>query len=130
MPRTFLSALLLLIVGIALSRDASWPPLLNEASAENVIQAYLGRQSESARAISCDCAAPTTACEQVCKTPREDFMWKCGTPAIQADAEIQDAMASGASSWRVAKLIQRHPDYPFETRYVLLNHSLEQAMVR
>ena len=58
MPRTFLSALLLLIVGAVLSRDATWPPLVNEASAENVIQAYLDRPS-------CDCAAPTTECEQV-----------------------------------------------------------------
>ena len=74
MPRTLLSALLLLIVGITLSRDATWPRLLNEASAENVIQAYLGRQSESASAIRCDCAAPTSVCEQVCKTPREDFV--------------------------------------------------------
>ena len=50
---------------------------------------------------------------------------------MQADAEIQDAMASGASSWRVARLIQQHPEYPFDqTVYVLLNQSLEQAMVR
>ncbi len=33
MFRILLSALLLLIVGIALSRDAAWPPLLNEAFA-------------------------------------------------------------------------------------------------
>ncbi len=33
MPRTLLSALLLLIVGIILSRDAAWQPLLNEAFA-------------------------------------------------------------------------------------------------
>ncbi len=130
MPRTFLSTLLLLIVGIVLSRDATWPPTLNEANAENVIQAYLGRQSESARAISCDCAAPTSACEQVCKTPRQNFMWECGTPGLQADAEIQDAMASGAASWRIARLIQQHPDYPFETRYVLLDYSLEQWPIR
>ncbi len=121
MPRILLSALLLLIVAIVLSRDAAWQPLLNEARAENVIQAYLGRQSESARAISCDCSAPTTECEQVCKTPRGDFGWICGTPAMQADAEIQDAMASGAASWRIARLIQQHPDYPFETSYVLLD---------
>ena len=130
MPRTFLSALLLLIVGIVLSRDAAWPPLLNEASAENAIQTYLGRQSESARAISCDCTAPTSECEQVCKTPGEDFVWECGTPGLQADAEIQDAMASGAPSWRIARLIQRHPDYPFEARYVLLDYSLEKSPVR
>ena len=49
---------------------------------------------------------------------------------MQADAEIQDAMASGAASWRIAKLIQRHPDYPFETRYVLLDYSLEQWPIR
>ncbi len=127
MPRILLSALLLLIVGIVLSRDATWPPLLNEASAENVIQAYLGRQSESARAIRCDCAAPTSACEQVCKTPGQNFVWECGTPAMQADAEIREAMASGAASWRIARLIQRHPDYPFDqTVYVLLDYSLEQ----
>jgi hypothetical protein len=126
MPRTFLYALLLLIVGIALSRDATWPPMLNEASAENVIQAYLGRQSESARAIWCDCAAPTSDCEQVCKTLRGDLMWECGTPGLQADAEIQDAMESGAASWWIARLIQRHPDYPFETVYVLLDYSLGQ----
>ncbi len=122
MPRTLLSALLLLVVGFALSRDAGWQPLLNEASAENVIQAYLGRQE---RAVSCDCAAPTSECEQVCNTPREDLMWECGTPGLQADAEIQDAMASGAASWRIARLIQQHPDYPFETRYVLLDYNLE-----
>ena len=125
MSRTFLPALLLLIVGIVLSRDAAWPPLLNEASAANVIQAYLSRQSESARAIRCDCAAPTTGCEQVCNTPRGDLVWQCGTPGLQTDAEIQDAMASGAASWRVARLIQRHPDYPFDTRYVLVDYSLE-----
>ncbi len=130
MPRTFLSALLLLIVGIVLSRDAAWPPLLNEASAENAIQVYLDRQSESARAIRCDCAAPTTECKQVCKTPRGDFMWECGTPAMQADAEIQDAMASGAASWWIARLIHQHPDYPFETRYVMLDYSLGQLPVR
>jgi hypothetical protein len=117
MPRTLLSALLLLIVGIVLSRDAAWPPFLNEASAENVIQAYLGRPRE----IACDCAAPTSECEQVCNTPRGDFMWECGTPAMQADAEIRGAMASGAASWRIARLIQQHPDYPFETSYVLLD---------
>ena len=75
MPRTLLSALLLLVVAIVLSRDATWQPLLSETSAENVIQAYLGRQSESARAISCDCTAPTSECEQVCKTPRRDFVY-------------------------------------------------------
>ncbi len=95
MPRTFLSTLLLLIVGAVLSRDATWPPTLTEASAENVIQVYLGRQE---RAISCDCTAPTLPCEQVCKTPRRDFVWECGTPAMQADAEIREAMASGFST--------------------------------
>ena len=130
MPCTLLSALLLLIVAIVLSRDVAWPPLLHEASAENVIQVYLGRPSESARAISCDCAAPTSECEQVCKTPRDDLVWECGTPGLQADAEIQDAMASGAPSWRVARLIQRHPNYPFETVYVLLDYSLEQSPIR
>ncbi len=127
MPRTLLSALLFLIVSAVLSRDATWPPLLNEASAANVIQAYLGRQE---RAISCDCAAPTSECELVCKTPRQNLVWECGTPAMQADAKIQEAMASGAASWRIARLIQRHPDYPFETRYVLLDYSLEQSPVR
>ncbi len=120
MPRILLSALLLLIVAIVLSRDATWPPMLNEASAENVIQAYLGRQSESARAISCDCAAPTSECKQVCKTLRQNIGWECGTPAFQARAEIQEAMANGAASWWVARLIQHHPDYPFETRYDVL----------
>ena len=56
MSRALLSALLLLIVGIGLSGDAAWQPLFSEASAENVIQAYLGRQE---RAVKCDCAAPT-----------------------------------------------------------------------
>ena len=130
MPRTLLSVLLLLIVGIGLSGDAAWQPLLNEASAENVIQSYLGRPSESARAISCDCAAPTSECEQVCKTPRQNFVWECGTPGLQADGEIQEAMASGVASWRIARLIQQHPDYPFETRYVLLDYSLEQSPIR
>ncbi len=127
MPRTLLSALLFLIVGIVLSRDAAWPPLFNQASAENVIQAYLGRQE---RAISCDCAAPTPECEQGCNTPRQNLVWECGTPAFQADAEIREAMASGAPSWRIARLIQRHPEYPFETRYVLLDYSLEQWPIR
>ncbi len=131
MPRILLSALLLLIVGIVLSRDATWQPLVNEASAENVIQAYLGRHSESARAISCDCAAPTSECKQICKTLRQNIGWECGTPAFQADAEIREAMASGAASWRIARLIQQHPDYPFdETVYVLLDYSLEQSLVR
>ncbi len=49
---------------------------------------------------------------------------------MQADANIQDAMAIGAASWRIARLIERHPDYPFETRYVLLDYSLEQSLVR
>ncbi len=127
MPRILLSALLLLIVGIVLSRDATWPPLLNEASAENVIQVYLDGPP---RAIRCDCAAPTPECEQGCNTPREDFVWVCGTPAMQADAEIREAMARGAPSWRVAGLIQQHPDYPFEARHVLLDYSLEQSPVR
>ncbi len=127
MPRTFLTALLLLIVGIVLSRDAAWQPLLNEASAEKVIQTYL---DGSPREIRCDCAAPTSECEQVCNTPREDLMWICGTPAMQADAEIHDAMASGAPSWRITRLIERHPDYPFETVYVLLNYGAEQVLLK
>ncbi len=49
---------------------------------------------------------------------------------MQADAEIQDAMASGAASWRIARLIQQHPDYPFGTVYVLLDHALDQTSVR
>ncbi len=44
---------------------------------------------------------------------------------MQAAAKIREAMASGAASWRIAKLIEQHPDYPFETRYVLLDYSLE-----
>ncbi len=127
MPRTLLPALLLLIVGIGLSHDAAWQPLLNEASAENVIQAYLGRQE---RAISCDCSVPTSACEQVCNTPRRDLVWECGTPAMQADAKIKDAMASGAASWRIARLIEQHPEYPFETRYVLLDYGFSQSPPR
>ena len=126
MPRTFLSALLLLIVGIVLSRDAAWQPLLNEASAENVIQVYLGRYE---RVISCDCAMPTSACEQVCRS-LSDLGWQCGTPAIQADAEIRQAMESGVATFWVAGLIQQHPDYPFETRYVVLDYSLEPSPVR
>ena len=126
MPRTFLTALLLLIVGIVLSRDAAWQPWLNEASAGHVIQTYL----DGPREITCDCAAPTSECEQVCNTPREDFMWECGTPALQADAKIQDAIARGAASWWIARLIQQHPDYPFEARYVLLDYGLEQSLVR
>ncbi len=127
MPRTFLSTLLLLIVGITLSRDVAWPPVLTEAQIEQIMQMYLGRQSESARAIRCDCGAPTSVCEQVCEMPRGDFVWEFGTPGLQADAEIQDAMASGASSWRVARLLQRHPEFPFEGKvYLLLNASLEQ----
>ncbi len=127
MPRTLLSALLLLIVGIVLSRDAAWPPWLNEATAEKVIQTYL----DGPREIACDCAAPTSECEQVCNTPRGDFGWICGTPAMQADAKIKDAMASGVASWRIARLIQQHPEYPFDqTFYVLLNASLEQSPVR
>ena len=116
MPRTLLSTLLLLIVGIALSGDAGWQPLLNEASAENVIQTYLSRQS-----VICDCAAPTSECEQACNTPRGDLGWVCGTLGLQADAEIKDTMASGAPTWQVAGLIQRHPDYPFGTTYMLLD---------
>ena len=57
-------------------------------------------------------------------------MWECGTPGIQADAKIDEAMASGAPLSVVARLIQRHPEYPFETRYVLLDYSLEQTAVR
>ena len=49
---------------------------------------------------------------------------------MQADAKIQDAVASGAASWQIARLIEQHPDYPFETSYVLLDDSLEQASVR
>jgi hypothetical protein len=50
---------------------------------------------------------------------------------MQADAEIREAMASGAASWRIARLIQQHPDYPFEGKvYLLLNASLEPSPVR
>ena len=121
MPRTFLSVLLLLIVGTVLSRDAAWPSMLNEASAENVIQAYLDGPPP---AIRCNCAAPTSECEQICNTPREDFVWIC-TRALQAHDKIQEAMASGAASWWVARLIQRHPDYPFDETVYLLYDSLE-----
>ena len=57
-------------------------------------------------------------------------MWECGTPGIQADAKIDEAMASGAPLSVVARLIQQHPDYPFEIRYVLLDYSLDHAPFR
>jgi O-antigen ligase len=47
MSRTLLSALLLLIVGIVLSRDAAWQPLLNEVSAGQAF-AYHPNRSGSA----------------------------------------------------------------------------------
>ena len=128
MSRTLLSALLLLIVGIVLSGDARWQPLVKQASAENVIQAYLDRPPRFG--CACGAVAPTPECEQVCNTPREELVEVCGTPAMEADAEIREAMASGAASWRVARLIQQHPDYPFETAYVVLDYSLEQSAVR
>ena len=38
---------------------------------------------------------------------------------------IRDAMARGTGSWRVARLIQQHPDYPFETVYGLRDYRLD-----
>ncbi len=49
---------------------------------------------------------------------------------MQADAKIQDAMASGAASWRIARLIEQHPEYPFETKYVLLDYGAEQVLLK
>ena len=50
--------------------------------------------------------------------------------AMQTDAEIRDAMSNGAPSWWIARLIQQHPDYSFETVYVLLDYNLGQSLVR
>ncbi len=38
---------------------------------------------------------------------------------------IRDAMASGTASWRIARLIQQRPDYPFETVYGLRDYRLD-----
>ncbi len=123
MSRIFASALVFVMLGLFLSRDASRPDgvlelALTEAEYEGIIRRYLNAQDGG---LFCDCAAPTTDCEQICNMPISDRGNWCGTPAIQADAKIREAIEVGATLKAIVELIEAHP-YPFEKTYIVKDH--------
>ncbi|MDD9977167.1 MAG: hypothetical protein OXQ30_05445 [Boseongicola sp.] len=81
-----------------------------------IIQQYL----EARKWLDCDCAAPTPSCELPCK-PKKRRGWICGTPMMQADAEIDSLIESGAPSSVVVSKIERHPS-PFTPIAILRNY--------
>ena len=100
MSRFIASALLFLMLGISLGRDASDINVepekiaLSDAEYEGIIQRYLSHQNDG---LICDCAVPTTECDQICNMPISISGNWCGTPAIQAAARIQEAIEAGAT---------------------------------
>ena len=120
MSRIFASALLFLMLGISLGRDASDTYVelelaLTAAEYEGIIQRYLIAQDHW---IDCDCAAPTTECDQICNMPISNSGFICGTPAVQADARIREAIEGSAIPKVIAELIEAHP-YPFAITYLV-----------
>ena len=130
MSRLVVSVLLFLMLGIFLSRDASLPDgelelTLTEAEYEGIIQRYLSAQDDG---LICDCAAPTTECDQICNMPISNNGNWCGTPAVQADAKIRQAIEAGATPKVIAQLIEAHP-YPFSKEYLVKNYVSREPII-
>ena len=130
MSRLFVSVLLFLMLGIFLGRDASQPDgelelTLTEAEYEDIIQRYLNAQDDW---LICDCAAPTTDCDQVCNAPISNNGNWCGTPAVQADARIREAIEAGATPKAIAELIEANP-YPFSKEYIVKNYVSREPII-
>ena len=130
MSRLFVSVLLFLMLGIFLSRDASRPDgeselALTAAEYEAIIQRYLIAQDDW---LICDCAAPTTECDKICNMPISNNGNWCGTPAVQADARIREAIEAGATPKAIAELIEAHP-YPFSKEYLVKNYVSREPII-
>ena len=123
MSRIFALALLFLMIGISLGRDASDINVepekiaLPEAEYEGIIQRYLNAKNSG---FDCDCAAPTAGCEQICNAPFLISGEWCGTPALYADMEISTAMDAGAAPKVIAEMIEAHPN-PFAVTGLVKN---------
>ncbi len=130
MSRIFASVLLFLMLGIFLSRDAPQPDgvlelALTAAEYGGIIQRYLSAQDDG---LFSDCAAPTMECDQICNMPISNNGNWCGTPAVQADARIREAIEADATPKVIAELIEAHP-YPFSKEYPVKNYISREPII-
>ncbi len=120
--RRFVLTLLFVVLIISLNRDETWalPRLsdghLTEADLEEIIDRGLPLP-QIVEVPVCNCDAPTDEVTTLrtisevdeCDCASEQQVgWICGTPILQAEAEIRKAKEAGLHPWAIARLIEQN----------------------
>ena len=121
MSRVVLTLLFLVLI-VSLNRDETWAlpslsdQILTEADLEEIIDRGLPLPQIVELPV-CNCDAPTDRLTPLrtlfeadeCDCASEQQVgWICGTPILQAEAEIRKAKEAGLHPWAIAQLIELH----------------------
>ncbi len=121
--RRFVLTLLFAVFIISLNRDETWAlprlsdQILTEADLEEIIDRGLALPQILVAAPACNCESPTDEVTTLrtlfeadeCDCASEQQVgWICGTPFLQATAEIREAMEAGLHPWAIARLIEQN----------------------
>ena len=121
--RRIVLTLLFVVLIISLNRDETWAlprlsdQILTEADLEEIIDRGLPLPQILVAAPACDCDSPsdrltplrTISEADECDCASEQQVgWICGTPILQAQAEIRKAIEAGLHPWAIAQLIEQN----------------------
>ena len=122
--RGLVLTLLFAVLIVSLNRDETWSlprlsdQILTEADLEEIIDQWQpGPILVRKIAPACDCDSPpnrltplrTISEADECECASEQQVgWICGTPFLQATAEIREAIEAGLHPWAIAQLIEQN----------------------
>ena len=110
--RALISAALVLVLAAPLASDGTWTTARYEAMLRDLDEAQEG--------LICDCEAPSPECAPFCIGNLKIGPDWCGTPRLEIDRELREALAAGARRDVIEDLIRRHPA-PFARRALVKN---------
>ena len=93
-------AALVLVFAAPLAADDTWTTARYEAILRDLDEAQKG--------LNCDCEAPSPKCAQLCIAEIGPG-WVCGTPGLQMDRQLREALVGRARHEVIEDLIRRHP---------------------
>ncbi len=120
--RRFVLTLLFVILIISLNRDETWalPDIadghLSEADLEEIIARGLPVPLIVELPV-CNCDSPTdevttlrtiSEADECDCASEQQVGWICGTPILQAETEIREAIESGLHPWAIAQLVEQN----------------------
>ena len=101
MLRMLISAALVLVLTAPLAAEEPWTTARYEVMLSNLDEAQKG--------LNCDCEVPSPECAPFC-IAEIGLNWNwCGTPGLQMDRQLREALVGRARHEVIEDLILRHP---------------------